>query len=117
MSVADNIRTKHMPTTCTSALLQGKHKFLTVLVLVVADYASDFTSPFDVTVVQLLNDAGATIIRKTNCDEFGMGYACTRFVGHLTFRSLNIHSAHGPDVNASILTNTQRALYCAVGCA
>ena len=44
-------------------------------VRVVVDYASDFRSPFDAAVVQLLRDSGATIIGKTNCDEFGMGYA------------------------------------------
>jgi aspartyl-tRNA(Asn)/glutamyl-tRNA(Gln) amidotransferase subunit A len=33
----------------------------------------DFQSPFDATVVHLLNASGATIIGKTNCDEFGMG--------------------------------------------
>jgi aspartyl-tRNA(Asn)/glutamyl-tRNA(Gln) amidotransferase subunit A len=35
--------------------------------------AQDFQSPFDATVVHLLNASGATIIGKTNCDEFGMG--------------------------------------------
>ncbi|THH27403.1 hypothetical protein EUX98_g6783 [Antrodiella citrinella] len=45
-----------------------------------------FQSPFDATVVQLLRNAGARIVGKANCDEFGMG-------------SLNVHSAHGPVVN------------------
>jgi len=34
----------------------------------------DFTSPFNATVVDLLQDAGAHIFGKSNCDEFGMGY-------------------------------------------
>lgn len=68
VAVKDNICTKNMPTTCSSAMLP------------------DFQSPFDATVVNLLSASGATIIGKTNCDEFGMG-------------SLNVHSAHGPVVN------------------
>ncbi|CAL1714476.1 unnamed protein product [Somion occarium] len=46
----------------------------------------NFHSPFDATVVQLLRSAGADIIGKANCDEFGMG-------------SLNVYSVHGPVVN------------------
>ena len=33
----------------------------------------DFTSLFNATVVDLLQEA-AQIVGKTNCDEFGMGY-------------------------------------------
>ena len=35
--------------------------------------AEVFQSPFDATVVHLLNASGAKILGKTNCDEFGMG--------------------------------------------
>ncbi|KAF8990677.1 amidase signature domain-containing protein [Cyathus striatus] len=68
IAVKDNIVTSFLPTTCSSGMLK------------------DFTSPFDATVVKLLMDAGADIIGKTNCDEFGMG-------------SLNVHSIHGAVVN------------------
>lgn len=47
---------------------------------------ADFTPPFDATVVSLLREAGARVVGKANCDEFGMG-------------SLNVHSSHGPVVN------------------
>ena len=56
VAIKDNICTADMPTTCSSRMLQ------------------DFTSPFNATVVDLLLNGGATIVGKTNCDEFGMGY-------------------------------------------
>jgi aspartyl-tRNA(Asn)/glutamyl-tRNA(Gln) amidotransferase subunit A len=87
VAVKDNICTKNMPTTCSSAMLRGQHKLLAVLACAsLTICALDFKSPFDATVVQLLSDSGATIIGKTNCDEFGMGYVCASFVGHLTFQ-------------------------------
>ncbi|KAJ7230467.1 amidase signature domain-containing protein [Mycena pura] len=68
IAVKDMICTSDMATTSSSAMLK------------------DFTPPFDATVVGLLREAGADIVGKLNCDEFGMG-------------SLNIHSVHGPVVN------------------
>ncbi|EGN96886.1 hypothetical protein SERLA73DRAFT_185118 [Serpula lacrymans var. lacrymans S7.3] len=68
VAVKDNICTSSSPTTCSSEVLY------------------EFTSPYDATVVEILRKAGADIVGKANCDEFGMG-------------SLNIYSAHGPVVN------------------
>ncbi|KAG0801539.1 hypothetical protein G6F29_006321 [Rhizopus arrhizus] len=56
----------------------------------------DFTSPYDATVVRLLNDAGALIVGKTNMDEFGMG-------------SANVHSVYGPVVNPYDLSDKRVA--------
>lgn len=55
VAIKDNICTADMLTTCSSRILDN------------------FTSPFNATVVQLLRDAGASIVGKANCDEFGMG--------------------------------------------
>lgn len=55
ISIKDNFCTKDMPTTASSKML------------------SNFTSPFDATAVRRLRKAGARLVGKTNCDEFGMG--------------------------------------------
>lgn len=76
VSVKDNVCTKDMPTTCSSRMLEA------------------YTSPFEATTVRLLREAGAEIIGKTNCDEFGMG-------------SMNLDSAFGPIYNPNKVDDGQ----------
>lgn len=80
VAVKDNICTTTMPTTCSSQMLKGSsrhsHHFCVTNGVLIA-----FTSPYDATVVTLLRESGTDIIGKTNCDEFGMGYAKTFRLG------------------------------------
>ena len=66
--IKDNIATTVMPTSCGSRILEG------------------YVSPYESTVVRRLRAAGASIVGKSNMDEFAMG-------------SSTEHSAFGPTLN------------------
>ena len=63
VSVKENIAMADVPLTCSSRMLLGT-----------CVPHTEYRSPFDATVVEALNAAGANITARTNCDEFAMGY-------------------------------------------
>lgn len=75
VALKDNIVARHLPTSAGSRILEG------------------YVSPFDATVVERLEAAGAVIVGTTRCDEFAMG-------------SSTENCAYGPAKNPWDLTRT-----------
>jgi aspartyl-tRNA(Asn)/glutamyl-tRNA(Gln) amidotransferase subunit A len=77
VAVKDNISTRYLRTTCGSRILQG------------------YVPPFSATAVEALENAGAVVIGKTNCDEFGMGSSTENSAFHVTRNPFDLERVAG----------------------
>lgn len=72
-------------------------------------FLNDYVSPYDATVIKLLNEAGASPIAKSNMDEFGMGgTGLYSGFGYVKNAFNDNHIAGGSSSGSAVAT----ALYC-----
>lgn len=76
IAIKDNFCTSNVPTTCASRYLNYVRDYVDLVYWqsdVVCSMLRDFVPPYDATMSARLRQAGATLLGKTNMDQFAMG--------------------------------------------